>query len=395
MMVVPPPLKHLLCLALCGAFLALGGCASGGVGDMTASVAASAKSLVGAREMGEPLMVQMFVASTRRDDTRVGDAVTDGGVRHSLVLASVPPAHRPGAIELPTFGKPDLQRHFALTGGRNLTSERFASEIANHLSGRVGVNRDVLVFVHGFNTSLDEARFRLAQIVADARFGGVPVLYTWPSQSSVFSYVAAKERATSSRDGLEALLRDLAATPGVGRVHVLAHSMGSWLTMEALRENAIGGHPDLDGKLGEVMLAAPDIDISVFANQMARLQGRARVSVLVARDDRALNLSSRLAGDRPRVGALDPSKPGDAAQLAQLGVRVYDVSAFSGGLVGHNAFADAPEVIRGIGAQLNQPRAGEEPSMAMIKAPDEAEPLPKAAAPADAVASTASDASAH
>ena len=395
MMVVPPPLKHLLCLALCGAFLALGGCASGGVGDMTASVAASAKSLVGAREMGEPLMVQMFVASTRRDDTRVGDAVTDGGVRHSLVLASVPPAHRPGAIELPTFGKPDLQRHFALTGGRNLTSERFASEIANHLSGRVGVNRDVLVFVHGFNTSLDEARFRLAQIVADARFGGVPVLYTWPSQSSVFSYVAAKERATSSRDGLEALLRDLAATPGVGRVHVLAHSMGSWLTMEALRENAIGGHPDLDGKLGEVMLAAPDIDISVFANQMARLQGRARVSVLVARDDRALNLSSRLAGDRPRVGALDPSKPGDAAQLAQLGVRVYDVSAFAGGLVGHNAFADAPEVIRGIGAQLNQPRAGEEPSMAMIKAPDEAEPLPKAAAPADAVASTASDASAH
>ena len=394
-MVVPPPTNCLRRLVLAVALVALGGCASGGVGEMTASVAASAKSLGGAREMGEALTVQMFVASTRRDDTRVGDAVADGGVRHSLVLASVPPAHRPGAIELPTFGKPDLQRHFALTGARNLSSERFASEIANHLSGRVGVNRDVLVFVHGFNTSLDEARFRLAQIVADARFGGVPVLYTWPSQSSVFSYVAAKERATSSRDGLEQLLRDLAATPGVGRVHVLAHSMGAWLTMEALRENAIGGHPDLDGKLGEVMLAAPDIDLSVFANQMARLQGRARVSVLVARDDRALNLSSRIAGDRPRVGALDPTKSGDAAQLAQLGVRVYDVSAFADGLIGHNAFADAPRVIQGIGAQLNKPRAGEEPSMAMIKGPDEDAPTPAPATAPDSVAATAADASAH
>ena len=48
---------------------------------------------------------------------------------------------------------------------RPLDEEAFRNEIASHLSGRVGSNRDVLVFVHGFNTGLDEARFRLAQIV--------------------------------------------------------------------------------------------------------------------------------------------------------------------------------------------------------------------------------------
>jgi esterase/lipase superfamily enzyme len=165
--------------------------------------------------------------------------------------------------------------------------------------------------------------------------------------------------------------------------------MGAWLTMEALRENAIGGHPDLDGKLGEVMLAAPDIDIDVFQNQMARLAGRAHVSVLVSRDDRALNLSSRLAGDRPRVGALDPSKPADEAELKRLGVGVYNLTGFSTDFIGHGAYASAPGVIKGIGAQFTAPRKGEAPAMAGgdIKPADET-PVAEASKRASAIVGT-------
>jgi len=312
--------------------------------------------------------VTMFVASTRRDDRRVGDAVGDGGVHHALVMVSVPPDHQPGVIEAPTFGKPSIKRHFALTNARALTPERFTSELGSHISGRVGADRDILLYVHGFNTSLEEARLRLTQITVDASFGGVPVLFTWPSESGMLSYVSAKERATASRDALQGLIRDLAAVPGVGRVHVLAHSMGSWLAMEALRENAIAGHPDLDGKLGDVMLAAPDIDLGVFRQQMARLGSAAHVSVFVSRDDRALSLSSRLAGDRPRVGAMDPKNTQDAADLRKLGVRVYDLSGISNGFIGHGAYADAPAVIRSIGAQLAEPRKEDSTSVAVIDA---------------------------
>ena len=312
--------------------------------------------------------VTMFVASTRRDDRRVGDAVGDGGAHHAMVMMSVPPGHQPGIIETPTFGKPNRDSHFTLTAARAMTPERFAGELGSHISGRVGANRDILLYVHGFNTSLDEARMRLAQITVDARFGGVPVLFTWPSESGMLSYVSAKERATASRDVLQGLIRDLAAAPGVGRVHVLAHSMGAWLAMEALRENAIAGHPDLDGKLGDVMLAAPDIDLGVFRQQMARLGSAARVSIFVSRGDRALSLSSRLAGDRPRVGALDPKNAQDAADLRNLGVRVYDLSGFSNGFIGHGAYADAPDVIRSIGAQLAEPRKEDSTSVAVIDA---------------------------
>ena len=104
------------------------------------------------------------------------------------------------------------------------------------------------------------------------------------------------------------LLQDLSEVPDVGRIHILAHSMGAWLIMEALRERAIAGSPDLNGKLGMVMLAAPDIDFSVFREQLAKLDA-SHVSVLVSASDRALSLSRTLAGDRPRVGALDPRKP--------------------------------------------------------------------------------------
>ena len=346
----------------CALMTLLSGCLGDGGGP--------SMSLFASRPTTAAQSVTMFVASTRRDDRRVGDAVGDNGIHHSMAMLSVPPGHQPGVIEAPTFGKPNRNSHFALLNTRAMTPERFSGELGSHISGRVGADRDILLYVHGFNTSLEEARLRLTQVVVDARFGGVPVLFTWPSESGVFSYVTAKERATASRDALQGLIRDLAATPGVGRVHVLAHSMGSWLAMEALRENAIAGHPDLGGKLGDVMLAAPDIDLAVFRQQIARLGSSARVSIFVSRGDRALSLSSRIAGDRPRVGAMDPKNAQDAADLRALGVRVYDLSGFSNGFIGHGAFADAPDVIRSIGAQLAEPRKEDAASVAVIGAQD-------------------------
>ncbi|HWG07151.1 MAG TPA: alpha/beta fold hydrolase [Beijerinckiaceae bacterium] len=311
------------------------------------------------------LPIPIFVASTRPDRE---ERTAGGGAHFSLDIVSVPPGHKTGIIEAPTFGAPQEGRDFVLTSHRALDHDAFGNQIAASISGRIGSNRDVLLYVHGFNTSLQDARFRLAQIVADARFGGVPVLFTWPAENGLFSYVSAKERATASRDALEHLLWDLAQEPGVGRVHVLAHSMGTWLAMEALRENAIAGHADLGGKLGNIMLAAPDIDLAVFREQMARLGEAAHVSIFVSAGDRALSLSSRLAGDGPRVGALDPRNPRDHAELVKLGVKVYDLSSFADGLIGHDAFADSPQVIRTIGAHLAEPRKEDAKAVAVTDA---------------------------
>lgn len=340
----PAPLVCLLFSMLAGgAMILLGGCASIGLSGMGEPAA-------------EPRSVPMFVVSTRKGERGASsEAAVESGARLSLQTISVPPGHEAGRIERPSFGSEDPQKHFVVASRRGLDETAFLAELASHLSGRVGSNRDILLYVHGFNTSYDEARFRLAQIVADGRFGGVAVLYTWPAAGSLLDYGAAKENATSARDALGKLVHQLSEVPDVGRVHILAHSMGAWLGMEALRENAISGSPDLNGKLGDVMLAAPDIDLSVFRQQLARLDP-SHVFVLVSSNDRALSISKSLAGDRPRLGGLDPNNPSDRAALEALGVKAYDLSHESTGLIGHGTYADAPQVVRTIGSQITEQR---------------------------------------
>ena len=65
------------------------------------------------------------------------------------------------------------------------------------------------------------------------------MLFTWPSKGNVFAYGYDRESANYSRDLLEALLRYLIKDQKVKKITILAHSMGNWVTLEALRQMAI------------------------------------------------------------------------------------------------------------------------------------------------------------
>ncbi len=302
-----------------------------------------------------PRMEQIFIASTRKGETGGGARELAPEAHFALATMTIPPGHRPGSIEEPLWGKANSANDIVVTAERPLDGDEFRQELASHLSGRIGANRDILLFVHGFNTSFDEARQRAAQIVADSHFGGVPVLFTWPSQSDLFGYVSDKDNATASRDALQALMHDLSQTPGVGKIQILAHSMGGWLSMEALRQSAIAGDRTLGGKLGTVILASPDIDMAVFGSQMARVRP-ARVIVLATPKDRALSLSSALALSRQRVGAIDASKPEDRAEIEKLGAKVVDISAYADAdrFISHAVYADSPQVLAAIGSAFRR-----------------------------------------
>src|SRR5690606_2826939 len=103
--------------------------------------------------------------------------------------------------------------------------------------------------------------------------------------------------------------------------------------------------------LGDVVLASPDIDVDVFKSQLRRIGRPERpFFVLISRDDRALLLSSILAGNRPRVGDY-----GNDKDLASLGVIAVDVSSLSSGdRLNHARFADNPVLIQLLGDRLNE-----------------------------------------
>lgn len=181
----------------------------------------------------------------------------------------------------------------------------------------------------------------------------VPVLFTWPSRSSVLAYGYDRESNTYSCNALENTQRTLARDPEVGEISVLAHSMGNWVTLESLRQMAIR-----DGriapKIRNVLLAAPDVDMDFFRGAVIDMgQTRPSFTLFVSQDDRALALSRRLWGDTVRLGAIDPEQEPYRNQMEQAGITVLNRSKLrSGDPFNHSKFAESPEVERIIGREL-------------------------------------------
>ncbi|MBU2957629.1 alpha/beta hydrolase [Paracoccus sp. 1_MG-2023] len=300
-------------------------------------------------------IVDMLTVTTRAPSTRPGVGFSDArgqGVSFDNVLVSVPPpgSREPGQLIYPTQGAADPSREFVVVG-RQLLTEDQAGGWFRHAQPDGG--DDLLVFVHGFNTRHEEAVYRFAQLVHDAGIEAAPVLFTWPSRGSVFDYLYDRESANFSRGALERSIDVAATAPEVGSITIMAHSMGAWLTMEALHQSALrnGG---LSPKIANVVLASPDIDIDVFMQQLRDIDTeRTRITIFTSVDDRALLASRRLAGGVTRLGQLDLQKPGILAAIEDRGVTVIDLSKLkSNDPLNHSRFANSPAAVQIIGRRL-------------------------------------------
>jgi esterase/lipase superfamily enzyme len=213
--------------------------------------------------------------------------------------------------------------------------------------------RRVLVFIHGFNNRFDDAVFRFAQIVHDADARVVPVLFTWPSRGSVLAYGYDRESNAYSRNALESTLRMLANDPAVGEISILAHSMGNWVTLEALRQMAIRDGR-VAAKIRNVLLAAPDVDVDLFREAVVDMgQSRPSFTLFVSQDDRALAISRRIWGDTARLGAIDPDQEPYRSEFDTSGITILNLSKLkTDDPLNHSKFAESPEVVRIIGREL-------------------------------------------
>jgi esterase/lipase superfamily enzyme len=204
---------------------------------------------------------------------------------------------------------------------------------------QAALGQDVLLYVHGYRESFPSAVSSAAQLSNGIGFRGATGLFTWPSAGSTLSYVSDRESAMWSRDAMEDLLTAIASSPSGGRIHIVAHSMGTLLTLEALRMVRADGGESAMSRIGAIVMAAPDIDIDLFARGLERLGPDAqKITVISATNDRALAVSSRLAGGIVRAGAADRER------LESLGVRVADASDFAGGIINHDLFLSSPDV---------------------------------------------------
>jgi esterase/lipase superfamily enzyme len=270
----------------------------------------------------------ILVATTRQRDDRAGTLFNGerGVASFASVEVSVPPIHRSGEIEWPSTPAGDPKSHFVVRNASHLDGEQdFVRKLNAELAKRPKGKRNVFIFVHGYNTMFAEAVYRFTQIVHDSEAPGVPVLFTWASRGQVSQYVYDNNSATKARDELERTIR-IAFASNAEKVNILAHSMGNWVTVEALRQVRIAGGLKQINKLGAIYLAAPDIDVDVFKSQMRRFGKPAKpFYIILSRDDKALGASTFIAGGQKRLGAAD-----DADELAALGAIVVDLSDLEG-----------------------------------------------------------------
>jgi len=258
---------------------------------------------------------------------------------------SVPPNRTDTTITYPKAA-PNPQRQFMVIGRKELPKDAFATEAIRSVQsdGTVGI------FVHGYNYSYQEALYRTAQIAADAKIPGAPILFSWPSAAAVAGYVGDRDAVLSSRSELNALVESIAASKNVHRIILFGHSMGGFLVMETVRQLKLERRDDVIAKLA-VVLAAPDIDVDVFRTQLRDINRMPTpISLLVSKDDRALSVSSFVAGERPRVGRVDIDDPVIKEAALTAGLRVIDITSVRGsdGL-GHDRYASLAK----FGAQLS------------------------------------------
>lgn len=290
-------------------------------------------------DAGARPVVQVFTATNRQGLSGTDSAVRSDTLGFARIDIAIPPERNAGQVVSPR-GTVDPNNDFLVAdAARFRDKQNFRVALSRALRTLPKAERDVVVYVHGFNNKFADGVLRHAQLTHDFELKGAAVHFSWPSAANPLGYAYDRDSALFSRDALEELLK-LVRVPEARRVAVVAHSMGALLTMETLRQMAIARPGSVAQDIDGVLLISPDLDVDVFRTQARRIgQLPETFAVFLSERDRALNLSARLTGTPERLGNL--SEP---SRIAEFEVTLVDVSEFSSG-VGHFSAANSAPLI--------------------------------------------------
>jgi len=315
-------------LLLCFSFTTLAGCAGG-----------SKQFVAPNAEIGAADIQRIYLATDRVLAPDLSGTKTRGGtLSFAQYDITIPPDRRPGDVKV-AAKNPDPKNSFTVLDRHQVQSLKDLAENVRAASGPYGRPIDSpVVFVHGFNTSMQDAVYRHAQIAHDYGLQGPQVTFSWPSIERTVGYVRDKDSILIARDHLEELLVEL--TRENPHVFIFGHSMGTQLVVETLRQLSISGQQDVLERIGGVILVSPDIDLDLFEAQHERIDPLPNpFVVMVSEKDYALRFSSRLTAQPERLGSAH-----DCDRLAALDLLVLDLSGLPNAK-NHFLAATSPVVI--------------------------------------------------
>lgn len=277
----------------------------------------------------------------------------------------------------------------AFVDAHEQAKQSLQSEIARRLS--IAKRKEVVLYVHGYHDSFERAALTMGEFCHFLGRDFVCGVFSWPSgghRGILFGYSVDIESGEFAVEHLLKAIRIVADTPGVQRVHLIAHSRGTNVLASALSELSVEAYMlqrslAQQYKIGNVILVAPDLDLDVAPSKILKVfsdpdlpfgnapgarsaiapSPQFKVTIYASHDDKALATSTWLFGSIGRLGRLDTSMltPEQIEEVRKWGfVDIVEVRGTTD-LFGHGYFVTNPRVSGDIVALLRYGLAPNQP----------------------------------
>lgn len=232
--------------------------------------------------------------------------------------------------------------------------------------------KEVVVFIHGYNNSFDDAARTMGNICHYLGHDFVCVVLTWPAggKGVFMGYNVDREFSEFAVADMKKAIRAISQTEGVKAVHLIAHSRGTDVLTSALQQLGIEAYASRSSlsqqlKVKNVVLFAPDIDIDVASAKLFGLvsdpdarfgskknpngvfpQGGLHLTIYSSPDDKALGMSSFLFSSSMRLGQQDLDRSDGKAFGEGASSGLMDFIEVDGrtDMFGHGYFLSNPAV---------------------------------------------------
>ncbi len=276
--------------------------------------------------------------------------------------------------------------------------ERAAAGLQGEIARRLADSprKEVVLYVHGYHNTFREAAFTMAELCHFLGREFVCAIFTWPAGGTrgvFFGYLEDRESGEFAVEDLKKTIRMIADTPGVERVHLLAHSRGTDVLATAMSEIAIEAYTtqttlDRRFKVRNIVLMAPDMDFDVAVSKIFKVisdpdlpYGNApnprgtfpppglHLTFYVSHDDKALSVSQFLFGSLARLGRVDESMFSEEQIERGRRAGIFDIIQVSGttDLFGHSYFTSNPAVSSDLIALLRYGLKPGEPGRPLVE----------------------------
>lgn len=284
----------------------------------------------------KPLLYKLWYATNRVPVQSKGEVVDYSpkwdrqGTHYGKLYAEIPEDYLKEVNNPGWLGRffPTSEAKLRLTKPNELDSQAFLDQLRNDMKGVGPGERQILIYLHGFNTTFKEAAQRAASIGYQLKMP-TTAFFSWPSQGGMRKYIADKDLADLSLDDIADFILKAHSESGATRVHLIAHSMGNYALLGAMHRPKMQQAIKDGLRFGQVILAAPDVETEKFKRDVRVFSGISeRVSLYVSDGDIALKTSKKLAAGLARAGLRPPV-------LVLKDIDTVDVSSTNLTLLGH------------------------------------------------------------